>query len=114
MAKAAPTKRGFFARKQQGDQELEEFRALMKPPGSFEDGFSWSSFLGSLFLAGLMVPGAIYMALLLGGSASPPAQWVTVILFIEVARRAHKHVKKAEIFTLFYLAGGVMVTASMA
>jgi hypothetical protein len=113
MAKPV-TKRGFFSRKQQGDQELEEFRALMKPPGSFEDGFSWSSFVGSLFLAGLMVPGAIYMALLLGGSASPPAQWVTVILFIEVARRAHKHVKKAEIFTLFYLAGGVMVTASMA
>jgi len=39
---------------------------------------------------------------------------VTVILFIEVARRANKHLRRAEIFTLFYLAGAIMITASMA
>ena len=47
-------------------------------------------------------------------SVGPAAQWVTVILFIEAARRANKHLRRAEIFTLFYLAGAIMITASMA
>jgi hypothetical protein len=61
-----------------------------------------------------MVPGSIYMTLIAGMSVGPAAQWVTVILFIEVARRANKHLRRAEIFTLFYLAGAIMITASMA
>ncbi len=96
------------------DAETEEFRQLMVPPGTFEDGFSWSSLLGALFVALLMVPGSIYMTLIGGQSVGSAAQWVTVILFIEVARRANKHLKRAEIFTLFYLAGAIMVTGSMA
>lgn len=101
-------------RRAAADHELEEFRGLMKPPGSFDDGFSWAAFLGALFVALLMVPGSIYMTLIAGMSVGPAAQWVTVILFIEVARRANKHLRRAEIFTLFYLAGAIMVTASMA
>lgn len=96
------------------DTELEEFRGLLQPPGTYDDGFSWAAFLGALFVALLMVPGSIYMTLIAGMSVGPAAQWVTVILFIEVARRANKHLKRAEIFTLFYLAGAIMVSASMA
>jgi hypothetical protein len=103
-----------FKRRQAADHELEEFRGLMEPPKTFEDGFSWTAFLGALFVALLMVPGSIYMTLIGGLSVGPAAQWVTVILFIEVARRANKRLKKAEIFTLFYLAGAIMITASMA
>lgn len=94
------------------DRELEEFRSLMVPPDEFHDGFDWTSFVGALFVALLMVPGSIYMTLIAGTSIGPAAQWVTLILFIEVARRANKTLKKAEIFTLFYLAGAIMVTAS--
>ncbi len=94
------------------DRELEEFRAMMTPPGTFEDGFSWSSLLGALFVAVLMVPGSIYMTLLAGASIGPAAQWVTLILFIEVARRTNRVLRKAEIFTLFYISGAIMVTAS--
>ena len=75
------------------DRELEEFRDLLQPPGSYEDGFSWAAFLGALFVALLMVPGSIYMTLIAGMSVGPAAQWVTVILFIEVARRANKHLR---------------------
>lgn len=96
------------------DHELEEFRALMRPPDSFDDGFSWTAFLGAIFVALLMVPGSIYMTLIAGVSVGPAAQWVTVILFIEVARRANRQLRRAEIFTLFYLAGAIMITASMA
>lgn len=94
------------------DRELEEFRSLMEPPSTFTDGFTWASFFGALFVAVLMVPGSIYMTLLAGSAIGPAAQWVTLILFIEVARRANKALGHAQIFTLFYLSGAIMVTAS--
>jgi hypothetical protein len=90
------------------DQELEEFRRIMVPPSTFEDGFSWVSLFGALFVALLMVPGGVYMGLLAGEGIGPSARWVTVILFIEVARRAQKHLKRAEIFVLFYMVGAAM------
>ncbi|MHC5055670.1 MAG: peptide transporter [Planctomycetota bacterium] len=91
------------------DKELEEFRNLMQVPSTFEDGFSWSSLLGALFIAVIMVPGAIYMQLLAGTmNIVSAAQWVTVILFIEVARRAHRQLKRPEIFVLFFMAGAAM------
>lgn len=92
------------------DRELEEFRALMSPPSTFEEGFTWPAFFGALFVALLMVPGTMYMGLLAGYGIGQAAQWVTVILFIEVARRANKFLKKAEIFTLFYLAGAALAS----
>jgi len=96
------------------DHELEEFRDLMHPPDTFEDGFSWTAVAGAVFVALLMVPGSIYMTLIAGMTVGPAAQWVTVILFIEVARRANRNLRKAEIFTLFYLAGAIMVTTAQA
>jgi hypothetical protein len=96
------------------DRELAEFRDLMKAPGTYDDGFTWQAFIGALFVAMVMVPGAIYMALIAGTTIGPAAQWVTVILFIEVARRANKTLKKAEIFTLFYLTGAIMAPAAVA
>lgn len=94
------------------DQEFETFRDLMKPPDRFNEGFSWESFVGALFVGAAMVPGAIYMTLLAGESIGPAAQWVTLILFLEVARRANKEIPNAQIFTLFYISGALMATAS--
>lgn len=91
------------------DQELEEFRQVMEVPSTFEDGFSWTALMGAIFVALLMVPGAIYMGLLAGvENIGPASQWVTVILFIEVAKRAQKNLKNAEIFVLFFMAGAAM------
>ncbi len=90
------------------DRELEQYRSLMEVPSTFQEGFSWTSLVGALFIALLMVPGAMYMQLLAGQGVGPAAQWVTVILFIEVARRAHKRLKLPEIFVLFYMAGAAM------
>lgn len=90
------------------DKELEEFRDLMKVPSTFDEGFSWKALAGALFIAVLMVPGAIYMGLLAGQGIGGAAQWVTVILFIEIARRAQNQLKKAEVFVLFYMAGAAM------
>ena len=90
------------------DKELEEFRNLMKVPSTFEEGFSWASFVGAVFVALLMVPGAMYMGLMAGTGIGSAAQWVTVILFIEVARRAHKYLRRAELYILFFMAGMAM------
>ena len=92
----------------QQDKELLEFRNLIQVPSTFEDGFTWTSLAGALFIALLMVPGAMYMQLLAGQGIGPAAQWVTVILFLEVARRAHKTLKTPELFVLFYMATAAM------
>ena len=102
-----------MARRQ--DKELEEFRSLMEVPSTFLEGFNWSSLFGAIFIALLMVPGAIYMGLLAGVQQMvPAAQWVTVILFIEVAKRAHRHLNRSEIFVLFFMPvvlGGYFILA---
>ena len=90
------------------DVELQEYRDLMLPPDSFEDGFTWSSMAGAMFIGIVMVPGALYMSLLAGQGIGPAAQWVTVILFIEVARRAQREMKKSEIFVLYWMAAAAI------
>ncbi len=90
------------------DPELAQYRDLMQVPSSFDEGFNWKSLAGALFIGLLMVPGAIYMGLLAGQGIGGAAQWVTVILFIEIARRAQQTLKRAEIFVLFYMAGAAM------
>jgi len=90
------------------DKEIQEFRDLMTVPSEFKDGFNITSLLGAVFLGLLMVPGAIYMGLLAGTGIGPAAQWVTVILFIEVAKRAHRNLNRSEVFVLFFMAGAMM------
>ncbi len=95
--------------KRRQDKGIEELRNLMTVPSTFEDGFNWISLLGAIFIALVMIPGSIYMGLLAGAmNIGPAAQWVTVILFLEVARRAQRNLKKSEIFVLYYMAGAAM------
>jgi hypothetical protein len=90
------------------DKELEQYRQLMTVPSTFEDGFSASSFVGVLFVALIMVPGALYMELLAGMGVGAAAQWVTVILFIEVAKRANAKLSRPQLFVLFYMSGSIV------
>ena len=96
------------ANRKMRDQGLEEYRTLMEVPTSFVDGFNIRSLVGAIFIGLVMVPGAMYIGLLAGQGIGPAAQWVTIILFIEVARRAHQTLNRSELFVLFYLAGAVM------
>lgn len=95
------------------DKELQEYKNLMAVPSHFDDGFTLSAFLGAIFIAIVMIPGAIYMQLIAGVGIGAAAQWVTVILFIELAKRANATLKKAEIFILFYMAGAVMSSGNI-
>jgi len=89
------------------DKELEEFRKLMTPPTTFQQGFSFSSLAAAIFVGLIMIPGSLYMELLAGQGVGAAAQWVTVILFIEVAKRANSALSRAQIFVLFYMAGAI-------
>ncbi len=69
----------------------------------FIDGFSWKTVIGALFIGLIMMPGAIYLSLIAGQGMGPAAEWVTIILFMEVSRRSYQTLKKQEIYLLYYV-----------
>ena len=89
------------------DKEIQEYRNLMQPPDTFEDGFNWKTVLGAVFLGFIMMPGSMYLSLVVGtgGSITEAARWVTIILFAEVARRSFKDLRMQEVYILYYMAG---------
>ena len=89
------------------DGDLEEYRTLLEQPTEFEDGMTLRAALGALFIGFIMMPGAIYMGLIAGSSMGPAAEWVTIILFAEIARRAFAPLRRQEIYVLYYIAGGL-------
>lgn len=90
------------------DEELELYRSLVEVPDVFEDGFTGKTVMGALFVGLVMIPAAIYLQLVVGQDVGAAAQWVTVILFTEVARRSFVKVKKQEVFMLIYIAGAIV------
>lgn len=94
------------------DRELKEFRDLMPAPDRWEDGFGLKAMIGGLFVGLIMTPASMYMGLVTGASVGSAAQWVTVILFLEVARRSFTVLGRAEIYILYYMAGAALVTGA--
>ena len=92
------------------DKELKEYRDLLKPPDHFEEGFDWKTVVGAVFIGFLMMPGSMYLQLVIGSGIGPAARWVTIILFAEIARRAHTSLKQQEIFILYYMAGAALAS----
>ncbi|KKM03916.1 hypothetical protein LCGC14_1769610, partial [marine sediment metagenome] len=81
--------------------------------GPYVDGFSMRTVLGALFVAVVMMPGSIYLGLVAGQTLGPAAEWVTIILFAELARRSFTHLKRQEIYILFYVASGIAAVTVM-
>ena len=92
------------------DKELEQYRRLMSPPATFIDGFNLKSVIGCIFIGLVMMPASMYLSLLAGGNLGEAARWVTVILFVELARRSFTTLKRPEIFILFYMAGAAVAS----
>ncbi len=88
--------------------EVEEYRALLEAPNKFEGGFTLRTIIGVLFISLIMTPGEMYLGLVTGGSIGSAAQWVTVILFLEVAKRSFTTLKRQEIFLLVYVASALV------
>lgn len=94
------------------DPELRQFRELMSPPDRWEEGFGLKAMIGGLFVGLIMTPASMYMSLVVGQDIGGAAQWVTIILFIEVARRAFTQLKRPEIYVLYYMAGALLISGS--
>jgi len=90
------------------DREFREYRDLMKAPDTFTDAFGWRTVLMALFVGLVMAPASEYMMLVAGHGLTGAAKWVTVILYVEVCRRAFIRVKRPEIFVLFYMCGAAL------
>ena len=80
----------------------------MEVPDQFEDGFTTKAILGVFFVAFIMVPGNMYLSLMIGGSLGAAAEWVTIILFAEITKRSHSSLKRQEVYLLFYVAGSLI------
>lgn len=87
--------------------ELAEYRALMEEPDTFEDGFGWQTVVGAFFIGFVMMPGTIYLGLVAGQTMGPAAEWTTIILFTEIARRSFAQLSRQQIYILYYIAGGL-------
>jgi hypothetical protein len=92
------------------DKELQEYRDLLKTPSEFEEGFDWKTVIGAIFIGFLMMPGSMYLQLVIGTGIGPAARWVTIILFAELAKRSYSELKQQEIFLLYYMAGAALST----
>lgn len=89
------------------DRELQEFRDLIETPPTYVEGFGWRTVFGAAFIGLVMMPGSIYLGLVAGQSMGPAAEWTTIILFTELARRSFQVLSKQEIYILYYIAGGL-------
>jgi len=89
-------------------EEVEEYRSLLEPPERFENGFTLRTVIGVLFISLIMTPGEMYLGLVTGGSIGSAAQWVTVILFLEVAKRSFTSLRRQEIYLLVYVASALV------
>lgn len=91
------------------DKELQQYRELLEQPKGFKEGFGWSTVVGIFFCGLVMLPGSIYLGLMSGIGMGPAATWVTVILFMEISRRALKTMQKEELVVLLHAATIMMV-----
>ncbi len=92
------------------DKELQEYRDLLVPPTKFDEGFDWKTIIGAVFIGFLMMPGSMYLQLVIGTGIGPAARWVTIILFAEIAKRSYTELKQQEIFLLYYMAGAALAS----
>jgi hypothetical protein len=90
---AAPTEEKFF-------DAAFSIEAMQSEP--YENGFTWRTVLGAFFIALVMLPGVIFMGLMIGQDLGTAADWVTIILFVELARRSFITLRKQELYILKY------------
>ena len=76
-------------------------------PTEFREGFTFKTMLGALFVGFIMMPGSIYLGLVVGQELGPAAEWTTIILFTEVARRSFTSVTRQELYLIYYMAGAL-------
>ena len=72
----------------------------------YRSGFNLKTIWACLFVGFVMLPGSIYLSLVTGGQTGA-ADWVTVILFLEIAKRSLVKMTRQEIMILYWAAAGL-------
>ena len=86
----------------------EEHISLIPADLKFEDAFNWKTVMAALFVGIVMLPGAMYMGLVAGVGLGGAAEWVTVILFLEVARRTFVQLRTQELMLIYATAASII------
>jgi len=87
-------------------KEIKEFKPEISEP--FVEGFNIKTVLAALFIGFIMLPGSIYLGLITGGGLGGAAQWVTVILLVEIAKRSFITLKKQEVYIVYIIAASLV------
>jgi hypothetical protein len=78
----------------------------------FSDGFNWNTLVAMLFIGVVMMPGSIYLGLVAGTHIGGAAEWVTIILFLEIAKRSFIKLKRQELIIIYWAAAGLAIAGS--
>lgn len=100
-----------FGREQKNERqwaEVDEYRDLLQAPDRFDEGFTIRTIIGVLFISLIMTPGEMFLGLYAGIDIGVAAQWVTVILFLEISKRSFTSLKRQEIYLLVYVASALV------
>lgn len=90
------------------EEDYLELRAEQEQVLEFRSGFGVKAMLGGLFVAFLVLPGSMFMSLMLGQALGQAAVWVTLIIFLEICKRCRATLTKQEMFILYSVTTGVM------
>ena len=90
------------------NEDLEQYDSIMPADAPFEDGFNMKTIWATLFVGLVMLPGAIYLGLVTGQSMAGASEWVTIILFLEIAKRSFVRLKTQEVLVIYWVAGGLL------
>src|SRR5215475_10852574 len=85
-------------------EEASQNEPAAPPEPQFSEGFTLKTVIGALFVTLFMLPGGLYLGLVAGQGVGDAAEWVTIVLFAEVARRSYAPLRRQEIYILFYMA----------
>ncbi|MFW6107452.1 MAG: peptide transporter, partial [bacterium] len=92
------------------DDALRQETYEIVPEGTpYQSGFNWNTVFAALFVGFVMMPGSIYLGLITGRTFTQAADWVTIILFIEIAKRSFVKLRPQEIIIMYWIAAGVAV-----
>ena len=80
----------------------------MPPDAPYEDGFNIKTIWAVFFVGLVMLPGAIYLGLVTGGNMAGASEWVTIILFLEIAKRSFIRLKTQELIVIYWVAGALL------
>jgi len=93
------------------EEDYLRLRAEQEEPTEFADGWGIKAFLAGLFVAFVVMPGSMFMFLMLGQQLGTPAVWVTLIIFLEIAKRCRTKLTRQEMFVIFSVTWTVLGTA---